>query len=238
MNFSYQPKYASIAEEVKDFIISNGLYNLDTNFIIGGDGSLFTYKSFNQPNMLICSEKFSKGHYASCWYEDDYQFFLLDYAKKPESFHIEIPTIELLINGEVVDERAINDLILGRDYNFKAGVNEEIVHTTGLLFYTFNGWSGWAKQYDALRFEDSGVVDLDTRISHSLEEPVEVNVLPFHGFNIMFDGKGRNLEEDFNPCTSDREIVYTSPWSAEPGDNVIIRDGEPVILVQQDLKLE
>ncbi len=204
MSFSYHPKYESIADEVREYLSS---YDLDVNFIVGGDGSFLVYSDFDMPNYLIYSDRISKGFYGASCYEKSWKKDLEKFSENPENFVHEIDSIEVLINDDLLPDNALNEIVLGKDYCFKAIVDGERVFDSGLVIYACDGWNGWARKYGAEQYDSLGVVGFDddrncfkklfSKKSKLLIGELFVNVLEHHYFNIMFDGKGENLDNNY-----------------------------------------
>jgi hypothetical protein len=233
MNFSYHPKYEFIAKNVKSFLDENLSENNGTNFIVGGDGTLFVYADFNKPNFLISSHKYSFGYYSACFFEDDYQEKLLKYLNNPKFYQKEYGTIEVRINGKPLPERAINDVMIGKDYFFKANISGVKTGDTGLLYYTPHGCNAWAAKHGGIIYDSIGCVLMDMRQPIELTSPLEIEVLEFHDLDVMIDGKGNNLNKYYKHTSSKlRKDVYTKPWSFSNGDVITISKGKPVSIVK------
>ncbi len=231
MNFSYHPKYEEIALKVKDFLVNESI-DIDANFIVGGDGSLFVYADFNKPNFLISSHRLSKGYYSACFYEENYKEKILKYASNQSIFERNFDTIEAIVNGNPLPERAINDIMIGKDYFLKANIDSKKVYDTGLLIYTKNGCNAWASKFGGVVYENNlGWVLLDERIPHKIEDSLNIEILKHHDTFLMIDGKGINLKRKY-VHKSDRENVYIAPWELKKKDNIIIKKGNPIIIVK------
>jgi len=236
MNFSYHPKYEAIAKDVWRFLNKTIGLSDQTNFIVGGDGSLFTYADFNAPNFLISSHKYSRGYYSACFFEDNYKQAILDYLSNPKEYEKGFQTVEVIVNGTSLPERAINEIRIERDGSFKAMLNCSRVSDTGLLVYTPSGCSAWAGKYGGAAYDSLGWVLMDERQPHELNSSLEIKVLKYHKMEILVDGKGRNLDEYYNHASSKkREQVYTKPWILNENDSVIIRPGKQVRIVKMEI---
>jgi hypothetical protein len=235
MEFSFHPKYLEIADEVMSFLDENVSRDNKTKFSVGGDGSLFAYVDLDAVNFLISSHKFSKGYYSACFFEDNYKEKILEYFKNPKKYEKEFQTIEVLVNGKPLAERAINEVMIGKDYMFKAIVNKNIVNDTGLIVYTPDGCNAWAGKYGGKIYDSLGWVLMDKRESLELKDSLEIEVLKYHELEVMIDGKGHNLDLYYKHCsTRDRDKIFTKPWSLNAGDLLTIKAGKPVKIVKME----
>jgi len=229
MDFNFHPKYRSIFREVKDFIYDKNLDYLDINLICGGDGTFFVYKS-DKPNFLISSDEYSKGFYASSWFEGDfYQKDLIKYANNPKKFNHEIPSVQLKINGKKIPDLAINEVLINMDSMFKASVDGEKITETGFFVYTPLGCNAWAAKYGGIVYDTLGIVSMDKRLPCILNDSLKIEILKYHDLQAMIDGKGYNLDKNYEHCsTRDKSRIFTKPWSLKEGDILEISKGNPI----------
>jgi hypothetical protein len=233
MDFSYHPKYENISEEIKSFLYNNLSPDTGVNFIAGGDGSLFTYADFSRPNFLLSSRRFSKGYYSACFFEDDYKSMILKYLNNPKKYEKEYRTIEILVNGKPLPERAINEVVIGKDYMLKAIFDKKEADDSGLFVYTPDGCNAWASKYGAKAYETLGYVFMDKGIPAELNGSLEIEILKYHDSEIMVDGKGHNLDLHYvHNSTKKRCEVFTKPWELREGDILTLKQGEPVKIVK------
>jgi len=241
MNISYHPSLKRVAEELREFLEEQKI-TLDINWIIGGDGSLFTYLDLEKPNFLISSSN-SVGFYAGARVSD-YKQKILDYVANPQQE--EYNTIRIIINGRELPERALNDILITEGLHRLSKtelinkLSETIVYKTievnsGLLIYTPHGWNAFAKNIGAEQHEPLGVMgiainkgtkksrqasDLEIRISKRNRETE---------FKLFIDCKDI---KPYDPSCTDRERVWHMPYKLKQGDVVKLSLGKPVKIIK------
>ncbi|MFA5303027.1 MAG: hypothetical protein WC393_00630 [Candidatus Nanoarchaeia archaeon] len=242
MTISFQPDYRPQARELKRFLKKNNLTQ-DINYIIGGDGALLIYASKIKPNVLISPDS-SVGYYAFTRLGNHHEA-ILEYLDNPSKFNIEYPTIESKINGIKLDDFAINDVLIteGLQYLSKIsmtiGDTESFESNSGLLVYTHDGWSGFAKNLEAKKYglNELGLTsiapskgELSKIKSLALTDELSIKILPRNRktkFAMYVDCKDVKPYKHF--CT-DIKKVYIKPYKIKQNDEITIMKGKPIII--------
>jgi len=234
MTISYHPKYKQEAIELKEFLKKEDI-NLDINWVIGGDGSLFTYLDLEKPNFLISPEN-SVGHYASARLKN-YKKRILEYTKNPESFNELYETIKVTINGDELTEKALNDVLIteGLHRLSKYTINNEQSMNSGILIYTPQGWHGYAKNLKAKQYPTSLGLTIIAPVKGVENTSFKELIIKINkrnrktNFKLYIDCK--DIQPYDNSC-SDKEKVYHKPHKLELGDKIKISKGKEIIIVQ------
>ena len=222
--------------ELRQFLKENNI-QLDLNYIVGGDGSLFTYASHDKPNFLI-SPKTSVGYYASSGF-NNYKTKLLNY--NPKRDNKEFATIEVTINNKKLPDKAINDVLITEGLHKYSKMiidgNEEF--NSGVIFYTHHGFSGYAKKIGAQKYgpDDIGLIAFFPSENSQLNKSIKSNESTINlikrqqkqSFNLYIDCKDI---KPFNKSCTDCKKVYYKPYKLRPGDKIIITKGRPVIIIK------
>ncbi|MFA5333607.1 MAG: hypothetical protein WC376_03870 [Candidatus Nanoarchaeia archaeon] len=242
MNISFQPDYRLEARELKRFLKKNNLTQ-DVNYIIGGDGALLIYASKTQPNLLI-SPLSSVGYYAFTRLGNHHED-IIKYLNNPNKFNVNYPTIESKINGARLDDFAINDLLIteGLQYLSKTSITikgaESFESNSGILVYTHDGWSGFAKNLNANNYglNELGLAsiapskgELSKNKSLDLTDELSIKLLPRNRktkFVMYLDCKDVKPYKHF--CTT-RKKVNIKPYKLKQNDEITIRKGSPIII--------
>lgn len=235
MNISYHPKFKKKAIELKEFLKKNKIKQ-EINYIIGGDGSLFTYLSYDKPNFLI-SPKTSVGYYSSANF-NDYQDKIRDYLTNKK--HKEFLTIQVTINGQKT-ENALNDVLIteGLHKYSKIIINGNEEYNSGILIYTQHGFSGYAYKLGAKKYESNelGLIAFCPSDNSQLKNSIKIDKLTIkiikrtqsQSFNLYIDCK--DIKPFDKKCT-DRKKIYYKPYKLKPGDTIEITKGKPITIIK------
>jgi len=246
MDISFHPLYKKEAKDLKNYLKKEKLDD-DVNYVIGGDGTLLIYYSSDKPNFLI-SPKASKGYYCSARLEN-YEESLLKYYLSPKSFHKEYLTIDAFINGKKIKDSALNEVLITEGLNYaskyfvKSQNFEGLEINSGLIVYTSQGWSGFAKNLGAnqVKEEEIGLCSvakikgLITNEGVILNDELLVKILPRNRetkFFLYIDCK--NIKP-FNPFCSTK-TVRTKPYKLSLNDELLLKKGNLVTIVSKIIK--
>lgn len=236
MNISYNPNFKTKAQELRKFLKENKITH-NINYIIGGDGSLFTYASHDQPNFLI-SPKTSVGYYATASF-DNYQKKLLNYDAQRDNK--EFATIEVTINNKKLPDKAINDVLIteGLHKYSKMIINGNEELNSGIIFYTHHGWSGYAQKIGAQRYDQNeiGLIAFFPPKKSLLNKSIKSDTFTINivkrqqaqSFKLYIDCKDVN---PFKKGCTDRKRIHYKPYKLKPASRITINKGKPVIIIK------
>ncbi|VVB76146.1 Uncharacterised protein [Candidatus Tiddalikarchaeum anstoanum] len=256
MNFSYHPKLAEEAKKIRVLIDDLGL---TANFIVGGDGSLLVYlpnfyDNTSLPTFLISSNK-SFGFYSSCRL-DNYRDFLTNYAKSENKtlFEKEYYTLSVSINNKILKEFSLNEVIISPNLEHILDCNLEFQETgeklvkmriksTGFMFYTANGWSGYASNCDAIKVKNNNIgafcifemkengVKKIRNNSFETEHEIKMEILNHHKPMPHLSVDCKDLYE-YDKSTTNKKHIFTKPHRLKTGDIIAIKQGKPIIIIR------